>query len=136
MELLNEMTDLKPLSSCGTTLIFPCAGATNLGQLSMRIGYEMEKKGIGTLKCTTGIGGQLADFLIAVNLCDQIIAIDGCDLKCTKRAFQKAGFTVNKHIVLSELGLKLNRDLNVPDFLVNETMKKIEGMSTAETMPQ
>lgn len=37
--------------------IFPCAGASNVGQISNKVGIELAKNGVGTMMCTVGIGG-------------------------------------------------------------------------------
>lgn len=110
----------------GTVLIFPCAGATNLGQLSTRLGIEMENRGLGTFKCTAGIGSQRSDFLIAAARCDKIIAIDGCDFNCSMKMLRRAGFETDCHLILTkELGMKLNREMNISDSLVSESMEKL-----------
>ncbi|AKB27027.1 hypothetical protein MSSAC_0345 [Methanosarcina siciliae C2J] len=120
------MPESKSSSSDGTVLIFPCAGATNLGQLSTRLGIEMENRGLGTFKCTSGIGSQRSDFLIAAARCDKIIAIDGCDFNCSMKMLRRAGFEADRHIILTrELGMKLNRELNVPDTLLSESIEKL-----------
>lgn len=123
---MNTISESKSSPCNGDVLIFPCAGATNLGQLSARLGIEMENRGFGTFKCTTGIGCQRSDFLIAANRCDKIIAIDGCDFNCSMKVLRRAGFEADQHLVLTkELGMKLNREMNIPDSLVNESMEKL-----------
>lgn len=120
------MSESKSSSSDGTVLIFPCAGATNLGQLSTRLGIEMENRGLGTFKCTAGIGSQRSDFLIAATRCNKIIAIDGCDFNCSMKMLRRAGFETDRHLILTkELGMKLNREMNISDSLVSESMEKL-----------
>src|SRR5664280_2536138 len=84
---------------CGAAnvAIFPCVGAPNVGQLSNKIAIELDKKGIGNLMCTVGIGARAPGLMESAEASDRIIAIDGCPVNCASKTLELAGFKVDCH---------------------------------------
>lgn len=105
--------------------IFPCVGASNVGQISNRVAIELAKNGVGTMMCTVGVGGHVPGFMKSAEGCDHIIVIDGCPLSCAKKTLEHAGINVDRHIVLTELDIKKDHDLNVSPDQVREALKKV-----------
>ncbi len=105
--------------------IFPCASASNTGQISNMVGVELAKNGVGTMMCTVGIGGHRPGIVKSAEGCDRIIAIDGCPVNCAKETLEHAGIDVDTHIVVTELGVKKNHDLDIPPAQVKEVMEKV-----------
>jgi uncharacterized metal-binding protein len=78
--------------SCGSAnvAIFPCVGAANVGQLSNKIAIELEKRGIGNLMCTAGIGARAPGLMKSAEASERILTLDGCPVNCaTKEVFFK-----------------------------------------------
>ena len=98
--------------SCGSSnvAIFPCVGASNVGQLSNKIAIELEKQNIGNLMCTAGIGARAPGIMKSAEACDRIIAIDGCPINCASKTLELAGFKVDHQIVISEYGIKKTKE--------------------------
>ena len=114
--------------SCGSAnvAIFPCSGASNVGQLSNHIAVELTEKGTGKMMCTAGVGGLVSGLVKSAEGSDRVIAIDGCPLNCAKKCLENAGVQIDKHILLTkDLDIKKNKDLKIEDDLLNETMEKI-----------
>ncbi len=78
------------------------------------------------IMCTVGIGGDIPGIIKSAEGTDEIIAIDGCALVCAKKTLERAGFTVDKHVILSELGMKKNKELDLNENEANEIMAKVE----------
>ena len=99
--------------ACDSTnvALFSCSGASNVGQLSNQLAIELTENGIGNMMCAVGIGGQVAGLLRSAEGCDRIIAIDGCPLNCTKKTLELAGLEVNRHILVTDLGIRRTRIL-------------------------
>jgi uncharacterized metal-binding protein len=112
--------------SCGSAnvAIFPCAGASNVGQLSNKIAIELDKKEIGNLMCTVGIGARSPGLMKSAEASDKIIAIDGCPVNCASKTLELAGFKIDRHIVISELGIKKTKDRDLKDAEVAEALEK------------
>ena len=103
--------------ACGSAnvAIFPCVGASNVGQISNKIAIELEKQNIGNLMCTTGIGARAPGLMKSAEASDHIIAIDGCLVNCASKTLELAGFKVDRQIVISELGIKKTKDKDIKD---------------------
>ena len=112
--------------ACGSTnvAIFPCVGASNVGQLSNKVAIELEKQNIGSMMCTAGIGARAPGLIKSAEASDRIIAIDGCPVNCAYKTLELAGFSVDQHIVISELGIKKNKDKDLKDNEISETLEK------------
>lgn len=106
--------------------LYACAGGSNVGQMANKVAIELTKKGKGMIMCTVGIGGDVPGIIKSAEGTDEIIAIDGCALVCAKKSLERAGFTVDKHVILSELGMKKNKELDLNEKEVNEIMVKAE----------
>jgi len=113
--------------SCGSenVAIYPCSGASNVGQISNKVAVELTKAGAGNMMCTVGIGGRVPGQLKSAEGCDRIIAIDGCPMHCALKTLENAGLAVDKHIVITELGVKKSKDLDIDTSTISDTMEKI-----------
>ena len=110
---------------CGANIaIFPCVGSSNVGQLSNKIAIELEKKGLGNPMCTSGIGGRVSGIMKSAEASDKIIVIDDCPLNCASKTLELAGFKVDSHIIISELGIKKNKDKDLKENEVSEALEK------------
>ncbi len=111
---------------CGAAnvAIFPCVGASNVGQLSNKIAIELDKKGIGNLMCSVGIGARAPGLMKSAEASDRIIAIDGCPVNCASKTLELAGFKVDNHIIISEFGIKKTKDRDLKDDEVSEALEK------------
>ncbi|TQD24504.1 zinc-binding protein [Methanolobus vulcani] len=116
--------------SCGASIIgiFPCAGASNVGQLSNAIAVELHKKGTGNMMCTVGVGGKVSGLVKSAEGCESIIVIDGCPLNCAKATMEEAGIPIGKHILLTDMDIKKNKELDLDPAQVQEFLSKVEEM--------
>lgn len=87
-------------------LIFPCSGASDVGEIADRTARRLTKEGAGKMYCLAGIGGRVEDILVNARAADTILAIDGCELDCARKTLDQAGFTGFRHLRLSDLGLE------------------------------
>lgn len=121
--------------SCGSAsvAIFPCAGAANVGQLSNKVAIELEKREIGTMMCTVGIGARVPGLMKSAEASERILTLDGCPVKCATKTLELAGFKVDRQIVISELGIKKTKDKDLKDEEVTEVLGKVlENLQTFE----
>jgi uncharacterized metal-binding protein len=120
--------------SCGSAnvALFPCTGAANVGQISNKIAIALEEQGIGNLMCTVGIGARAPGLMKSAEASDRIITIDGCPVNCATKTLELAGFKVDRQIVISELGVKKNKDRNPKDEEVAEVLEKVMEILQSE----
>lgn len=91
--------------SKGPKIIYPCSGASDVGELSDRAARKLSADGVGKMSCIVGIGGRVGAMLDIANAASQILAIDGCPQDCAKKTLEAAGFTKIDHLRLYDLGL-------------------------------
>lgn len=119
------MAEKGKCSCCGENIaIFPCVGASNVGQLSNKIAIELDKKEIGSLMRTAGIGARASGIMKSAEASDRIIAIDGCPVNCASKTLELAGFKVDSHIIISEFGIKKTKEKELKEDEVSEALKK------------
>ena len=93
---------------CSTApkLIFPCSGASDVGEISDRAARRLTKEGKGKMYCLAGVGGRVPDILANIPLAQKILAIDGCAAECAKHTLLQAGFKNFQHLQLKTVGLE------------------------------
>lgn len=87
-------------------MILACSGASNLGQLANQAAVELTQEGFGKMFCLAGIGANIGKYVQSAKDVDEIVVIDGCETACGKTILENASVRVEKHIVISRLGIK------------------------------
>ncbi len=90
----------------GTTLIFSCSGAADVGAVADRAARKLTLDGAGRMFCLAGVGGRVPGIMKTTEAADKILAIDGCPLNCAKACLEQAGFTSFTHLQLADLGMQ------------------------------
>lgn len=88
------------------TLIFTCAGAAHSGQVANRAGVQAMQQGFGSLLCIAAVAADVPDKMQRTRRAAKRIAIDGCDDHCCRKVMEKAGVTVDVHVVATDLGIE------------------------------
>ena len=107
--------------SCGDapTLIFPCSGAADVGEISDRAARKLTRDGAGKMFCLAGLGGHVESFIANTNAAGKILAIDGCPVDCAKKTLEHADFRNFLHFRVTDLGCVKGKspvtDTNVAD---------------------
>ena len=106
------------------TLILACSGGSNLGQISNNVMIEMDRKGLGSAFCLSGLGAELPKFINDLKAA-QTIVIDGCSMGCAKKVFEKNGLEPSRYFVISDTGIEKRHAF---DRLSEETGKALESV--------
>lgn len=110
---------MDPNTECNCTaselMIFPCAGACNVGQLSNDLARRMGQEGIGKMACiaAVGAGGPMA--IKAANEAKVILIIDGCPMSCAKKIVERAGVRPTLQVLITDIGMKKTDQLTYTD---------------------
>jgi uncharacterized metal-binding protein len=68
-----------------SVLIFPCSGASDVGELADRVARRMTRNGLGKMFCLTAISGHVQQYVDDTQAAKDIIIIDGCSNECAKK---------------------------------------------------
>ncbi len=88
------------------TLVFPCSGASNVGQLTNDLALRMTREGLGKMSCLAGVGAHISGFVVSAKDCDQLVVLDGCPQKCAAKVFEHVGIKPHVYLLLTEHGFK------------------------------
>ncbi|MFC2155385.1 putative zinc-binding protein [Acidobacteriota bacterium] len=90
----------------GVTLIFPCSGAADVGEISDRAARRMTSTGIGKMFCLAGIGGNISGMIESAKGADKVLAIDGCALDCARKTLEEKSIEGFSHLRVTDTGLE------------------------------
>ena len=92
-------------STGGVTLLYPCSGAADVGELTDRAVRRLWKEGFATKTCLAGVGADLSGFVQSAKGADVNITVDGCPMACARKGLERIGVKPVS-IMLAELGYK------------------------------
>ena len=90
----------------GSTLIFACSGAADVGGVADRAARRLTHEGVGSMFCLAGVGGRVAPIMEKTRSASRLLAIDGCPLDCVSETFKQAGIERFEHFRVTDLGLE------------------------------
>jgi uncharacterized metal-binding protein len=96
-------------TTCGVTtpkLIFPCSGASDVGEITDRAARKLTQEGSGKMYCLAGIGGRIENIMESTKAASKILAIDGCQSDCACNTLLRAGFKEFDHLRLTDMGME------------------------------
>ncbi len=83
------------------TLIFPCAGASHVGQVTNRAALDLTLRGKGQAFCLAAMSAGIEEKLRRSREARFRVAIDGCEDHCARKTLESAGLAVDAHVVLT-----------------------------------
>ena len=88
----------------GKPIVYACSGCSNLAQIAHNISLSLDRDGIAEMSCIAGVVGNVTSFVMLANSGRPIIAIDGCDLSCTKSCLGITNLHADFYYQISDLG--------------------------------
>lgn len=125
------MSDEKPKCSCGSSskvIIYSCSGASNVGQLANEVTIELARAGKGSMGCLVGLAAHVSTMVQNAKAADQVLVIDGCGVKCGRKALEHVGLSDFASVVITEMGVKKNYDLRADREKLSELVEQISAM--------
>lgn len=116
--------------SCGgnVSLIFPCSGGSDVGEISDRAARKMTRMNKGKMFCLAGIGGKVSGITESTKSAKRIMVIDGCPLDCAKKTLENVGISEFIHFRITDQGFKKGKspanDENV-DSILNKAVEML-----------
>ncbi|MEM2870104.1 MAG: putative zinc-binding protein [Thermoplasmata archaeon] len=90
------------LCEASETLIFPCSGASNVGQIANEAALRLREAGKGNMYCTAGIGGHVKGLVDGARSAKLLVGIDGCGVGCVKKCLEGEGLSPGVYMVISD----------------------------------
>lgn len=121
------MKEEKCLCEPTEVLIFPCSGGSNVGQIANEAAKGLNTLGHGKMYCLAGIGGHVSGLVESTKAAKKIVAIDGCPVECARKTLEHAGFKIDVHVVVTELGIQKMLGFMMDVGEINKVVEKIKG---------
>lgn len=112
-------------------IVYSCSGCSTAAQMANYVAIQLDRKDIAEMSCIAGVGGGVKSLVQKAKLAENIIALDGCPLRCVQQCLAKHGLKPNLHLVLTEMGVKKlqHEDFNkgLAEEILNQTISLIEN---------
>lgn len=87
-------------------IVYSCSGCSNLAQIAHDLALNMDRDGIAEMSCISGVIGKVGPVLKMAQSGRPIIAIDGCNLCCTKACLDACDIEIKLHFDISQYGFE------------------------------
>ncbi|WP_191832062.1 putative zinc-binding protein [Pseudomonas fluorescens] len=87
-------------------LVYACSGCSNVAQLANNVALRLDREGLAQMSCIAGVGGQVPALVNLACSGRWILALDGCPLQCVAGCLRQHGLQADKHLILSQQGLR------------------------------
>jgi len=91
----------------------PCSGGSNCGQITNHVAVRLDEEGIGHIYCLAGIAAHIDGMVESARGAKRIVALDGCQVACAKKAIEHAGLKVTDWICVTEEGVAKNHQFKL-----------------------
>ena len=118
---------------CGSSnhaIICACSGAADVGFLSDRTARMLSVAGHGSMYCLAGVGADIESFVKGAKDSGRVIVIDGCPVKCGKKAMDNHGVKSESYVV-TEFGFKKG-ETGMSEDTVKDAFIKIQDAVSAK----
>jgi uncharacterized metal-binding protein len=109
------------------TVILPCSGGSNCGQIANQAAINLDTQGIGKVFCLAGIGAKLPAFVEKAKAAKKIIAIDGCQVACAKNIAENAGLKVSDWVCVTDEGITKSHTFVLKQADINTISQKVKA---------
>ncbi|MBL7796809.1 MAG: putative zinc-binding protein [Saprospiraceae bacterium] len=87
-------------------LVYSCSGCSSAAQMANYLAIALDRSAVAEMSCIAGVGGDVKPLVVKARSGRPIVAIDGCPLKCVEHCLARHGIVPDKHVVLSDFGVK------------------------------
>ena len=94
-------------------VLLPCSGGSNCGQIANQVAVKLTEEGVGYIYCLAGLGAHIDGMVESARGAKRIVALDGCQVACARKAIEHAGLTVTDWICVTEEGVAKNHQFKL-----------------------
>ena len=91
----------------------PCSGGSNCGQITNQVAIRLDEEGVGHIYCLAGIAAHIHGMVESARGAKRIVALDGCQVACARKAIEHAGLKVTDWICVTEEGVAKNHQFKL-----------------------
>ena len=91
----------------------PCSGGSNCGQITNQVAIRLDEEGVGHIYCLAGIAAHIDGMVESARGAKRIVALDGCQVACARKAIEHAGLFATDWICVTEEGVAKNHQFKL-----------------------
>ncbi len=91
----------------------PCSGGSNCGQITNQVAVKLDEEEVGHIYCMVGIAAHIDGMVESARGAKRIVALDGCQVACARKAIEHAGLKVTDWICVTEEGIEKNHQFKL-----------------------
>ena len=115
-----------------TMVIFACAGASNVGQMTNEAARLLDAQGVGRYFCLAGIAARVSGMMESTKAAGKILALDGCAVACARKTLKLAGFRPDHYLQVTDQGIEKDHNwIEIPPGGVKNTVEKAKKLASA-----
>jgi len=107
-----------------TVLLYACSGGANVAEVADIAVRDLMSAGCGTMFCLAGLGADIQGMVQTARDADLNLVIDGCDVDCAKKIFDRHGLTNYRQIKVTDLGIEKVKGVRCTDEQVAKAVAK------------
>jgi len=112
-------------------LFYACSGGANVGEVADRAARRLMFEGDGKMFCLVGLGADIQGMIQTARDADLNVVIDGCDVDCARKTFERVGVTNYVHFKVTDLGVEKVKGVEATEEQVDAVVARAREM-TAE----
>ena len=115
---MSERDDRKDDKCCTPdrmVLLYACSGGANVAEVADRAARALAAEGCGGMFCLAGLGADIQGMVQTARDADLNLVIDGCDVDCAKKTFDRHGLTNYRQIKVTDLGIEKVKGVRATD---------------------
>ncbi len=91
----------------------PCSGGSDCGQITNQVAIRLDEEGVGHIYCLAGIAAHIDGMVESARGAKRIVALDGCQVACARKAIEHCGLKVTDWICVTEEGVAKNHQFKL-----------------------
>jgi uncharacterized metal-binding protein len=107
-----------------TVLLYACGGGANVGEIADQAARDLMLAGEGTMFCLAGLGADIQGMVQTARDADWNVVIDGCDVDCAKKVFDRHGVTNYTQIKVTDLDIEKQKGVRRTQDQVNRVIAR------------
>jgi len=96
-------------------LLYACSGGANVAEMSDLAARRMVEEGCGTMFCLAGLGAGIDGMIEKAEDADLNFIIDGCEMDCARKIFDRAGVRNYAQMRVTDLGIEKTKGVRATD---------------------
>jgi len=123
--MTDKDTSQQCLCKAEEIILLPCSGGSNCGQIANQAAVKLDEEGVGRIYCLAGLGAHIKGMVESANSAKRLVAIDGCQVACAKKAVEHAGLVVTDWVCVTDEGIEKNHEFKLSPKDINLISRRI-----------